>query len=133
MRDAVWDLYRDARRALRRVSTLVEWDDRIPPFDELLAEAERARAAEAEVLRSPCPLCVSSRPASGVAPTARRAPRVAARALAAFRPARARPARAARIYADMYFGGLVDVLREDFPRVPRALGAERSRRSRATT
>jgi uncharacterized protein (UPF0276 family) len=36
------------------VSTLVEWDDRIPPFEEVLAEAERARAAEAEVLGDVC-------------------------------------------------------------------------------
>jgi uncharacterized protein len=47
---AVWELYREAVRRLGPVSTLVEWDDRIPSFDELLAEADRARAIEAEVL-----------------------------------------------------------------------------------
>jgi uncharacterized protein len=48
--DEVWDLYRDAVRRCGRVSTLVEWDDRIPPFEDVLAEAERARTAETEVL-----------------------------------------------------------------------------------
>jgi hypothetical protein len=47
---AVWALYRRAVERFGRVSTLVEWDDRIPPLEEVLAEAERARAVEAEVL-----------------------------------------------------------------------------------
>jgi uncharacterized protein (UPF0276 family) len=46
----VWALYRDAVRRFGPVPTLVEWDDRIPPFEELVAEADRARALEAEVL-----------------------------------------------------------------------------------
>ena len=46
----VWTLYRDAVRRFGTVSTLIEWDDRIPDFDGLLAEAERAREIEAEVL-----------------------------------------------------------------------------------
>jgi uncharacterized protein (UPF0276 family) len=50
VRAEVWDLYRKAVARFGRVSTLVEWDDHIPPFAELLAEAERARAAEAEAL-----------------------------------------------------------------------------------
>ena len=50
VRAEVWDLYRAAVGRFGRVSTLVEWDDRIPPFDDVLAEAARARAAEAEVL-----------------------------------------------------------------------------------
>jgi len=48
--DPVWALYRDAVRRFGRVSTLVEWDDHIPPLDEVLAEAERARAFEKTVL-----------------------------------------------------------------------------------
>jgi uncharacterized protein (UPF0276 family) len=50
---AVWDLYRRAVARLGRVSTLIEWDDRIPDFETLLVEAERARAAEAETLGGP--------------------------------------------------------------------------------
>ncbi len=53
VRDDVWDLYRDAVRRFGPVSTLVEWDDRVPPIAEVLAEAERARAAEAEILGAP--------------------------------------------------------------------------------
>ena len=48
--DPVWDLYRQAVRRFGRVSTLVEWDDQIPELDVVCAEAERARAVEAEVL-----------------------------------------------------------------------------------
>ena len=47
---AVWDLYREAVRRFGRVSTLVEWDDHIPSFAELLAESAQARAHEAQVL-----------------------------------------------------------------------------------
>jgi uncharacterized protein (UPF0276 family) len=47
---AVWDLYRYTVARLGRVSTLVEWDDHIPELEEVLAEAERARAIENEVV-----------------------------------------------------------------------------------
>jgi uncharacterized protein (UPF0276 family) len=46
----VWGLYRLAVARFGRVSTLVEWDDRVPELERLLAEAERAREVEAEVL-----------------------------------------------------------------------------------
>jgi len=46
----VWQLYREAVRRFGAVSTLVEWDDQIPSFDELIAEANRAREIESEVL-----------------------------------------------------------------------------------
>ena len=48
--EPVWALYRDAVRRFGRVSTLVEWDDHIPELEAVCAEAERARAAEADVL-----------------------------------------------------------------------------------
>jgi uncharacterized protein (UPF0276 family) len=51
---AVWDLYRIAVARFGRISTLVEWDEHIPPFEDVLAEAERARAAEADVLADVC-------------------------------------------------------------------------------
>jgi len=47
--EAVWDLYREAVRRFGRVSTLIEWDDRVPDLDIVCAEAERARAVEAEM------------------------------------------------------------------------------------
>jgi uncharacterized protein len=49
VRSEVWDLYRDAVRRFGALPTLIEWDDHLPPMGEVLAEAERARAAEAEV------------------------------------------------------------------------------------
>ena len=48
--DAVWDLYRRAIRRCGAVSTLVEWDEQIPAWDVLDAEARRARAVRDEVV-----------------------------------------------------------------------------------
>jgi uncharacterized protein (UPF0276 family) len=47
---AVWDLYRAALRRFGRVPSLVEWDDAIPPLEEVVAESRRAAAIEAEEL-----------------------------------------------------------------------------------
>ncbi len=47
--DPVWDLYRRALRRTGPVSTLIEWDDDIPPFPELAAEAAKARAIREEL------------------------------------------------------------------------------------
>jgi uncharacterized protein (UPF0276 family) len=41
--DAVWQLYRLTIEHCGAVSTLIEWDDEIPPFPTLLQEVERAR------------------------------------------------------------------------------------------
>jgi len=46
---AVWALYREAAVAFPGVSTLVEWDERVPALDVLLAEAARARAIAGEI------------------------------------------------------------------------------------
>jgi uncharacterized protein (UPF0276 family) len=48
--DAVWDLYRAAVRRFGPVSTLVEWDDHVPPLERLVEESRRAAAVEAEAL-----------------------------------------------------------------------------------
>ena len=48
--EAVWRLYRHAVARFGPVSSLVEWDDDVPELQRLLAEAELARTAEAEVL-----------------------------------------------------------------------------------
>lgn len=50
--DAVWALYRRALARTGDVSTLVEWDDDIPPFEVLAAEAEKARVIREEVARA---------------------------------------------------------------------------------
>jgi uncharacterized protein (UPF0276 family) len=44
VRGEVWRLYERALARLGPVSTLIEWDDRIPDWDTLEAEALRARA-----------------------------------------------------------------------------------------
>ena len=44
VRDEVWQLYATAVRRFGAVSTLVEWDDEIPAFERLHAEARRAAA-----------------------------------------------------------------------------------------
>ncbi len=50
--DPVWDLYRAAVRRFGPISTLIEWDDKIPEFAVLCAEAEHARAIEVQVTES---------------------------------------------------------------------------------
>jgi len=47
---AVWQLYRGAVARFGDVATLIEWDDHIPDASVLLAEAERARTIQREVL-----------------------------------------------------------------------------------
>jgi uncharacterized protein (UPF0276 family) len=42
--DAVWELFERAYRRIGPVSTLIEWDDQIPAFERLEAEAARARS-----------------------------------------------------------------------------------------
>ena len=48
--DPVWHLYRAALRRFGRAPALVEWDDHIPPLEEVVAQSARARRIEAEVL-----------------------------------------------------------------------------------
>jgi uncharacterized protein (UPF0276 family) len=51
VRDEVWTLYERVIRRLGPVSTLIEWDDRIPPFAGLAAEAARVRAILERIAR----------------------------------------------------------------------------------
>jgi uncharacterized protein (UPF0276 family) len=46
----VWALYREALRRFGSVPSLVEWDEHIPPLEEVVAESRRAAAIEAEEL-----------------------------------------------------------------------------------
>jgi uncharacterized protein len=48
--DEVWALYRRALTRCGAVSTLIEWDDDIPEWEVLSAEAEKARVLRAQVL-----------------------------------------------------------------------------------
>jgi uncharacterized protein (UPF0276 family) len=50
--DGVWDLYRATLVQTGPVSTLIEWDDDIPEWSVLAAEAEKARAIRDEATGS---------------------------------------------------------------------------------
>jgi uncharacterized protein len=71
VKDEVFDLYRRAIGRLGAVSTLVEWDDEIPTWDVLAAEAAKARAFRAEVLRAVGTAPASSASGKGLVPPAR--------------------------------------------------------------
>ncbi len=47
--DAVWDLYREALRKWGAISTLIEWDEDVPPFPQLAEEAQKARAISNQI------------------------------------------------------------------------------------
>ena len=49
VRDEVWALYERTLAKLGPVSTLIEWDDEIPAWERVVAEADRARASLARV------------------------------------------------------------------------------------
>ncbi len=50
VREEVWELYRRATRRIGATSTLIEWDDDIPSWDDLALEAMTARKMREEVL-----------------------------------------------------------------------------------
>ncbi len=55
----VWNLYREALKRWGRISTLIEWDEHIPEFSELVAEVEKTREIylsfpdESELMQKP--------------------------------------------------------------------------------
>ena len=66
--DPVWDLYAyTLQRAGRLIPTIIEWDAEIPPLDQVIDEADRARAVAERVL------CTSAESSSraGESPIAR--------------------------------------------------------------
>ncbi len=67
--DATWALYRRALRRCGPTSVLIEWDDDIPAWEVLAAEATQARALRTEVFAAPpqattSPASVASRAAT---------------------------------------------------------------------
>jgi uncharacterized protein (UPF0276 family) len=48
--DPVWELYAEAVRLFGPCSTLVEWDERVPPLERVLEEADRAARVEHQAL-----------------------------------------------------------------------------------
>ncbi|MEA3062859.1 MAG: uncharacterized protein QOJ94_2640 [Sphingomonadales bacterium] len=55
VRDEVWELYRLAQRLTDGVSTLLEWDASIPPWDSLVAELGKAAAVRDGWSPAPAP------------------------------------------------------------------------------
>jgi len=53
--DQVWELYRHACRRTGNVATLYEWDEDIPPFEVLQAEADKAKAYRTELVVAGAP------------------------------------------------------------------------------
>jgi len=51
--DEVWGLYREAVRRFGLVSTLIEWDEKIPELEVLVAESRKARTMEMSSLSWP--------------------------------------------------------------------------------
>jgi len=49
--DPVWELYRRVVSRVGPVSTLIEWDDAIPPLERLIEESRRASRVEASTQR----------------------------------------------------------------------------------
>lgn len=54
--DPVLDLYRETIRLSGPVSTLLEWDDTIPAFDELMMEVKRIAQVRSQGLAEHCPV-----------------------------------------------------------------------------
>jgi uncharacterized protein len=50
--EPVWDLYKHAVRRFGPVPTIIEWDEKVPPFERLLDEARRASRAQEEALEA---------------------------------------------------------------------------------
>lgn len=51
--EQVWNLYEAALKDYGTVSTLIEWDDHIPPFNELMKEVERAKERFNKIIGEP--------------------------------------------------------------------------------
>lgn len=56
----VWDLYRESVRRFGAVPALIEWDDKIPPFEVLEQEAKKAETIREEVFKEQM-ICLSPR------------------------------------------------------------------------
>jgi uncharacterized protein len=53
--DPVWTLYEAAVRKFGPVPTIIEWDEKVPPFERLLQEARRASEIQAKEKSLVCP------------------------------------------------------------------------------
>ena len=121
---AIWRLYREAVRRFGRVSTLVEWDDQIPPFEESWPkQIARLKLRARYSMPTPSLYEVQRLFWESVAVQPGRD---------SIAPAFVRMVRGyddsdrktrIGVYADAYFLRLRDVLREDFLRVAALVGS----------
>jgi uncharacterized protein len=66
--DDVWALYREAVQRFGPVSSLIEWDDKIPGFERLEEESRQARMVQDEALGRPAPAMAAVATAAPRAP-----------------------------------------------------------------
>lgn len=138
--DPVWALYEETLALHGPVATLIERDDKIPPYEELLAEAARARAVLSRVASAPAmpPIAPrdprrgeSKRPEPRDATAAGHALLFAALSgastgvLAEIDAGGLAPATRVEVYASSYRARLHDALLEDFPATDAFLGHDR--------
>ncbi len=145
--EPVWELYASAARRFPSAGTIVEWDDRLPPWAVLAAEVERARRLHRAARE---PLAAAARTRAPRAPAEPRAARGAqpwselqrdlfarvvdkplgfdhagdpelAHLLDDALPVRA--ARGLRVYSDAYTASLREALAVNFPTLARVLRA----------
>jgi uncharacterized protein (UPF0276 family) len=84
--EEVWDLYRATIARTGPVSTSIEWDDEIPDWSVLVAEAEKARAMRDRALHAPARAFATPSAESPAASDARSASHGGPRELAAREP-----------------------------------------------
>jgi hypothetical protein len=132
--DEVWALYARAIGRFGAVSTLIEWDDAVPPLEVLLAEAEKARS-----IRPSTSLSLRSGERVGVRGGAQSLADTQitlfsaicdptpvtkeAESLIAPHPPLSEKARI-EVYGEMYWLRMRDVLRDSFPQVRKEVGDE---------
>ena len=131
--DEVWALYARTIGRFGKISTLIEWDDRVPPLDVLLAEAEKARAiaplssrggeGQGEGVSSPGTQLQSTQHTIFAALCDPTPVTAEAEALIASHPPLSSKARI-EVYAEMYWLRMRDVLRDAFPTVRAAVADE---------
>lgn len=134
--DPVWDLYKyTIARAGRTPSTMIEWDDAIPPFEVVYAELQKARAAAAAPQGARVPLSERIGNGGGRASAAAPLPAEQQRLQAAILQGRDEmpdawirdkadfaAADQLAVYINGYRARLLEVVREDYPALRHYLG-----------
>ncbi|HVO29466.1 MAG TPA: DUF692 family protein [bacterium] len=138
--DPVWDLYKHAVRRFGDVSSLIEWDDKLPDFARLVEEAETAKKFAAAETRAAEQRAVAHATSGGAkpafttqqtqryfwqfitAPTGAAGAKDADKIDTLFVGDELAAATRIDIYASMYFARLHDCLLEDYPALEKSVG-----------